>query len=152
LLGNEEGHYEWVKRLADRTGRAVVGLTNLDSYSQIAASVVDTVPYDATPLDFVRIIMNAEYICTDSFHATMFSLMFHKKFFVFKRFINSTKMSTNGRLDSIFRRLNINDPFTKIETPLDKALSACLDYENIDKDISSFRDISALYLREALDI
>ncbi|MFR9067006.1 MAG: polysaccharide pyruvyl transferase family protein [Faecalibacterium prausnitzii] len=32
------------------------------------------------PGEFVNLIANASYICTDSFHGTLFSLIFHKQF------------------------------------------------------------------------
>ena len=38
-----------------------------------------TTIYDAGPIDFVSLFYNAEYIVTDSFHGTVFSLLFHKK-------------------------------------------------------------------------
>lgn len=41
--------------------------------------------YDVGPVEFVTLIKNAEYIFTDSFHATVFSLIYEKQFFVFDR-------------------------------------------------------------------
>lgn len=35
--------------------------------------------YDAGPKEFVSYIANADYVVTDSFHGTVFSLLFHKK-------------------------------------------------------------------------
>ena len=32
------------------------------------------------PGEFVNLIANASYVCTDSFHGTLFSLVFHKQF------------------------------------------------------------------------
>lgn len=37
------------------------------------------------PSEFLKLVDNAEYIFTDSFHCTVFSLLFNKKFTVFKR-------------------------------------------------------------------
>lgn len=36
----------------------------------------------ATPSEFVGLIENAEYVITNSFHATAFSIIFHRTFFV----------------------------------------------------------------------
>lgn len=41
--------------------------------------------YLTNPLEFIWLVKNAEYICTDSFHACAFSVLYHKEFMVFKR-------------------------------------------------------------------
>ena len=38
--------------------------------------------YSADPFEFINLIKNAEYIVTTSFHATVFSIIFNKKFWV----------------------------------------------------------------------
>ena len=38
--------------------------------------------YNSGPVEFVNYIKNAEYVITTSFHATVFSIIFNKKFFV----------------------------------------------------------------------
>ena len=40
---------------------------------------------DGDPFAFLKLIDNASIILTDSFHATIFSILFHKTFFVFER-------------------------------------------------------------------
>lgn len=40
---------------------------------------------NVSPADFVALIKNAEYVFTDSFHACVFSGIYKKQFFVFKR-------------------------------------------------------------------
>ena len=38
--------------------------------------------YSADPFEFINLIKNAEFIVTTSFHATVFSIIFNKKFWV----------------------------------------------------------------------
>lgn len=40
---------------------------------------------DATPSGFISLIKYADYVLTDSFHACVFSLLYHKEFFAFPR-------------------------------------------------------------------
>ena len=35
------------------------------------------------PLEFIWLINNATYVCTDSFHASVFSIIFHTEFVLF---------------------------------------------------------------------
>ena len=55
------------------------------------------------PCEFLWLIKNATCVCTDSFHATAFSLIFQKKYFHVK---NNGKES---RVESILERLNCYD-------------------------------------------
>lgn len=41
--------------------------------------------YDAGPSEFIDLVDHAELICTDSFHACIFSILFNKPFMVFDR-------------------------------------------------------------------
>ena len=36
--------------------------------------------YDVGPADFISLLANAEYVVTDSFHGTVFSILFHRSF------------------------------------------------------------------------
>lgn len=50
------------------------------------------------PESFLALIKNARLICTDSFHATVFSMIFHKEFYTFTRsYINANQ--SNRLLD-----------------------------------------------------
>lgn len=37
------------------------------------------------PLEFIWLINNATYVCTDSFHASVFSIIFHTELYIFNR-------------------------------------------------------------------
>ncbi|MGN0151050.1 MAG: polysaccharide pyruvyl transferase family protein [Wujia sp.] len=41
--------------------------------------------YCTSPDEFIWLIEHAEFVCTDSFHASVFSILFHRKFCVFRR-------------------------------------------------------------------
>ena len=60
--------------------------------------------FDIDTEDFVNLIRNAEYVLTDSFHGTIFSILNHKKFITFNRFENG-KDSRNSRIDSLCKLL-----------------------------------------------
>ena len=54
-------------------------------YSAEVINILDNTFRTLDPLEFIWMIKNSECICTDSFHATVFSILFHKKFFIFNR-------------------------------------------------------------------
>ncbi len=51
-----------------------------------------------TPTEFVWLLANATVVCTDSFHASIFSVNMGRDFVVFKRFVTDTAESQNSRL------------------------------------------------------
>ena len=53
------------------------------------------------PYDFVKLIREAELVCTDSYHAVIFSFLMDTNFYLFPRFKEGDAKSQNGRLDFI---------------------------------------------------
>ena len=51
-------------------------------------------------------IANAEYVITNSFHCSVFSILFKKKIAVVP--LEGTVKNTNNRIDSLFKNLNVN--------------------------------------------
>ncbi len=56
---------------------------------------------DAGVQDFLNLIRGAEYVLTDSFHVTVFSLIYHKQFYTFERFQEDAFSSQNERVRNI---------------------------------------------------
>ena len=64
--------------------------------------------YDVSPADFISLIKHADYIFTDSFHASVFSLIYKKEFFVFHR---DGQISMGSRVDSLTSLFGVQDHF-----------------------------------------
>lgn len=64
--------------------------------------------YFIAPDDFISIIDHAQAVFTDSFHGTVFSILFHKSFRVFSRFgDNSPNMSS--RIDTLLEKTQLTE-------------------------------------------
>ena len=64
---------------------------------------------DAGIQDFLNLIRGAEYILTDSFHVTVFSLIYRKQFYSFERFREDTFSSQNERVRNILEIANVSE-------------------------------------------
>lgn len=64
--------------------------------------LADSNLHEVGPREFLYLIDHAEYIVTDSFHATVFSSLFHKKCITLRR------NSMNERIDSFFDTFGVN--------------------------------------------
>ena len=91
------------------TGYKIVALRHMDQFVETDEDFGDYAPYDVAPDQFLNLIRGAEYICTDSFHGTCFSIMHNKKFMVFNRYSNTSKVSKNSRIESLCTNLDLSD-------------------------------------------
>lgn len=68
---------------------------------------------EAGPREFAELIKNARFVCTDSFHAMAFSLIYNKPFFVFKRFNDRAENCQNSRIYSLLRLIQTRSPLVQ---------------------------------------
>ncbi|MCM1312628.1 MAG: polysaccharide pyruvyl transferase family protein [Bacteroides sp.] len=90
-----------------KTGYKIITLRHMDEYYASDETFGDFAPYDVDPNGFLRLIHDAEYVLTDSFHCSAFSIQFHKQFMTFYRFAQGCKTGRNSRIDSLFNVLGI---------------------------------------------
>lgn len=150
FLGNNPPHREFAKRLKEKTGCKIVALTHLDEYVKSDEGYADYTPYDVDPADFLNLIRNAQYVCTDSFHCSLFSMLYKKEFFTFKRYARKTKSSTNSRLDTLFNLAGVKGRVLNGDEDVQKCLDMNIDYEKVHKNLQKIREESYQYLITAL--
>ena len=64
---------------------------------------------EAGPAEWLNLIKNASYVFTDSFHGCIFSTIFHREVFLYKRFSDTSKNSENSRIYTLTKWLNIEE-------------------------------------------
>ena len=95
--------------------------------------------------DFLYLIHNAEFVCTNSFHGIMFSIRFHKKFFWAYQ---SGKNMSNPRFDMLIHQYGID---CRCFIPEQEILEyQDMHYESVDKMMSIQRRKSLQYLKEGI--
>lgn len=151
FLGNNPPHREFAKRLKEATGCKIIALTHLDEFVKSDEGYADYTPYDVDPADFLNLIRNAQYVCTDSFHCSVFSMLYKKIFFTFKRYARNTKSSTNSRLDTLFQLAGITGRVLEGTEDIQKCLNMEIDYEIVHDNLEKIREKSYQYLINALE-
>lgn len=109
FLGNNQEHRIKVNELSEKTGLKVVTLRHLDEYIKSDEVFGNFSPYDIGPCEFINLIKNADFVCTDSFHGTVFSSLFHKQFLTFSRYKNTSSTSKNSRIESLLNLLGLEE-------------------------------------------
>lgn len=151
FLGNNPSQREFARRLKDETGCKIVALTHLDEYVKSDEDYADETPYDIDPADFLNLIRNANYVCTDSFHCTVFSILYKRKFFTFRRYSRKTKQSTNSRLDTLFHMTGIEGRLLIGDENITDSLKIDTNFDEVHKRLNIIREQSYSYLRRALN-
>lgn len=147
LLSNNEEHREYVRKLAREHSCKVVGVLHGAGYIRGDEYNVDESPADIDPFDFLNLIKHAKAVCTDSFHGCVFSVVFQKKFFVFKRFSDKDKMSTNTRVTGLLKRLDLSE---RLIEDYSKVSWEEINYSKVNKRLEEFRNYSLDFLRNSL--
>lgn len=151
FLGKSIEHRKFAERLRQKTGYKIVSINHCDEYVKYSDVFADEIPYDIGPSEFLNLIQNAEYVCTDSFHGTVFSLINQKEFYVFRRYNNKSKMSTNSRIDSLLHIVGLEDRLLHGTEQIEDIMKA-IEYEKVNKKIEVFRNESKEFLKSALKI
>ena len=105
--------------------------------------------FNVSPEDFLSLIKNAKYVITDSFHASVFSIIFQKQFYVFER-IGSSEMGS--RLETLTKITNTQSRYIRKhqEISIKNVINEVkLKFDNLS-DLKQEINNSLNYLRKAL--
>ena len=97
-----------------------------------------------TPGQFVTYIKNAKYIITDSFHGTVFSLIFNKQF------VDILPGKTATRIESILKLVGLEDRILRDNNDY-SFLNKEIDFENANKILENEREESKKDLKNAIE-
>ena len=133
----------YIRQLAEKTGLPVVQLCGIRQKVYPKAHCI----LDAGPAEFLALFQNASYVCTNSFHGTVFSVQFQKPFFTA---VAPAELAApeRSRTFSILNRLGLtNRVIGKGDTA---GLLDEIDWEAVAAALAKARESSMAYLRAAL--
>lgn len=85
------------------------------------------------PDEMLGYFKSAEYVVTDTFHGTIFSVLYHKPLAVFCRTPKRTDYSNENKLLDLIVKLRLEHQLVKAPEDLGKVLTREIDYALIDK-------------------
>ena len=114
LLGKEKKIHRKVKRISNKLGLPVVYLCfSQPNYYKEECNFGDVRLYDVGPREFIYLLRKSQYVVTDSFHGTAFSILFNKQFWTLPRYHLGIKKSSD-RIKTILDMLDIRDRMISI--------------------------------------
>ena len=147
FLGKNQEHRRAVEELKRLTSCEIVAVCHNDEYVKTDEGFGDFVPYDVGPLEFLKYIHEADYVCTDSFHCTAFSILFHKQFMTFYRYESNSKASRNTRIDNLLTTFELQSRIYK--GTIDNIFDS-IAFDKVDERLSDYRNLSLNFLEKEL--
>ena len=112
LLGNSKNLRDDLKKKLRNTNLKIISIPHIHfTYQKRDKGFADIEVYDAGPLEFLKLINDAEMVVTDSFHCTLFSILFQKNFWTLSRNGKNDPGSTNGRMYTLLEKAGLMNRF-----------------------------------------
>lgn len=127
---------DYALELGRKTGLKVVYLNKLRSRKDSNLEYMDPVTADK----FVGLIKNASYICTNSFHGTAFSVIYHKNFVV----ETDTCKGKNIRSEELLKNLGLNERIMNAEQKAH--INAISNWNYVEEKLLKERENAKSYL------
>lgn len=99
------------------------------------------------PSEFLYLEKNAFMVCTDSFHSSVFAIIYNTPFVVFER--QDKHVSMNSRLDTLLSKFNLQN--RRFNGQITEDLLMC-DYTEVKEILEIEKEKSLNFLKDALDI
>ena len=147
FLGTNIDARKAVNELKKRTGCIIVTIKHGDEYFEYDESFGDISLNDVDAKDFLKLIKEAEYVCTDSFHCSVFSILFHKQFMTFYRYSDQSKSSRNTRIDNLLGIFGLSD---RIYCGNVDVIHNDIAYNDVERCLAEYRNFSLDFLKKEL--
>ncbi len=135
-----------VQAYTKRRGIAVIGC----SANPEDASWMTILGNDIGPCEFLWLIHHAEAVFTDSYHGTIFSLLYHKPFVTFERFESSDKICQNSRIYQLDDHFCLSQRIIRVTHDTEIVIDD-FDYDMFERRLCELRKSSMEFLKRALE-
>ena len=153
ILGDNKKQRKCVERFAKENGLEIVNIPYLlNHYRSCDRRFGDIRISSVSPELWISLIRDAEYIFTDSFHGSVFSIHYHKKFYTFKRNSDNNELSMNSRVYSLFSLFDIQDRLISADmSPEEISAIPDIDYDKVEEILARERKHSSDFLLNAIN-
>lgn len=142
ILGNKNEKYnQWIDKIAKKNQWEIFELNDVDQGDNKAVG----------PAEFIDLIKNSELVCTDSFHGTVFSILFQKKFITFERAVQEGFGKMSSRLDTLLKLFNMEKYRITTVNDIDN-FDFEYNFENVSNILMKERKKSEMFIKKALEI
>lgn len=127
---------DWIKHIADKYGFRVIDLMDTNNIDY----------FTTDPSGFLYLIHHSQLMVTDSFHGSVFSILFERPLVIVER--KDEFVSMNTRLDNLIELFEIQDRRFSVIANFDNPLSC--NYSHTNEILQNARKSSFAFLEKAL--
>lgn len=106
--------------------------------------------YDVGPAEFLWLIENATYTCSNSFHGIAFSIIFEKQFCRPICVNQGGTLERDDRIDNLLNQLELEDRTVNYRDVTSELLQKKIDYVLVKEKLEKIRENGICYLKTAL--
>lgn len=133
-------YWEFVRKIQEETNMQIVVIP---MHNEDENRGYDTIT-DATLNEFIWLIKNATFICTDSFHACAMSLIYEKEFYLLRR----SRKAEDDKFDDFLNRYNLSKRVVSNEELFRR--EAITDYSIAKEQLRRDKEESISFIKTAL--
>lgn len=93
---------------------------------------------------------NADSIFTNSFHGTIFAVLFNKPFLFLP--IKGSAAKLNNRVENLLTQLNLTERIWNPNRPINEQINRKIDWGKVNAAVEQWKNYSAEWLRNALEV
>lgn len=97
---------------------------------------------------FLWLINHAETVMTDSYHGSIYSLLFHKNLWIFQRFAEDNPICQNSRIRQLSNYFYLDNRIISANSTIDD--SQPIDFNTFEARLKELKDSSISFLKQAL--
>lgn len=141
MVTEDEEYKKIVENLSNKTDLRVIYFNKQEKYKNKLK-----LASNSDPFEFINLIKNAEFVVTTSFHATVFSVIYSKKFWVVPH------RKTGNRVKSLLERLQLQNRIVySAEEFNEKDIEEKINYKQVNEKLEEEREKSLKFLNDALN-
>ena len=151
LLGNDRKQRKKAEQIAREQKKLLVTIPHIKNGNSFHFRMEDKdfgdrQLFEVGMEEFFSLIKYADMVITDSFHATVFSTVFERPFWVFERTAKTKKTEMNSRIHELTQMLGLEERIMKEEKDYTKEV----DYKKAKELIKPYIELSRNYLKNSL--
>lgn len=129
-----------IKKIANKKGYKIYSIGGTQPYADKFI--------DCTPFEVLAYFKNAEFIITDTFHGSIFSIICNKQFVTIVRKSEGNKYGNEEKLTFLLENLNLKSRIVYDYKKIEKVISEKINFEKTNEIISEERKKAMKYLKE----
>ncbi len=145
MLGQDSKHWDEIYTLSEQMNLEIKVIPVYDEDLKRKGCIDSAIG----PREFLELMYNASYVCTDSFHGMAFSVNFQKQFMAFKRFTKNDPKNQNSRVLHLLNSLDLTHRLYNDKDILSQ-LNHHIDYNLVKPKLKTLRDLSVDFLKMSL--